>query len=257
MCKECGCASRPHEHVHPHGRVSSETRTLTLHERLLDENDRVAVHNRESFEAAGVLVVNLLSSPGSGKTALLERTLSDLGTVLRCAVVVGDLQTDNDAQRLRRCGAPAAAVNTGTLCHLESGMVAEACKALDLRDLDVLFIENVGNLVCPAAFDLGEHLRVVVLSTTEGEDKPLKYPLAFKTANLVIVNKLDLAEPAGFNRALALDNIGRVTPEAHVLEVSARTGQGMREWYDYLRERVHARVKHLGSPPVAASLTVP
>jgi hydrogenase nickel incorporation protein HypB len=215
----------------------TEQRTLAVHEHLLARNDHRAEQNRELFRSKGLLVLNVLSSPGSGKTRLLERTLSDLGQRLRLAVVVGDLQTDNDAQRLSGRGAPVVPITTGTVCHLEAEMIARATAELDLDTLDLLIIENVGNLVCPASFDLGEDLRVVLLSTTEGEDKPMKYPLAFKTANVVLVNKIDLAEAVGFDRQAALENIRRVAPQATVLEVSARTGAGLEAWYHYLESR--------------------
>lgn len=212
--------------------------TVPVGESLKARNDRLARANRELFRAHGLLVLNLLSSPGSGKTALLERTLSEYGRRRRMGVVVGDLQTDNDARRLTGRGAPVVPVTTGTVCHLEADMVARACAGLDLAALDVLAIENVGNLVCPASFDLGEEVRVVVLSTTEGEDKPLKYPRAFKTAQVVVVNKTDLAGVVGFDRAAALANVRAVNPDAAVLELSARTGQGMEDWYAHLERLV-------------------
>ncbi len=240
MCRDCNCsipASPPeNDHAPKLGGQSHppEQRTLVVHEHLLARNDRQAEHNRERFRSKGVLVLNVLSSPGSGKTRLLERTLSDLGQRLRLGVVVGDLQTDNDARRLSGRGAPVVPITTGTVCHLEAEMVARAAAQVDLNALDILIIENVGNLVCPASFDLGEDLRVVLLSTVEGEDKPLKYPLAFKTATVVLVSKIDLAEAAGFDRQAALENVRRVAPQAVVLEVSAHTGAGLDSWYHYL-----------------------
>jgi hydrogenase nickel incorporation protein HypB len=246
MCRDYKCstpASAPeHTHAHEHGHPRAiEQRTLAVHEHLLARNDHQAEHNRELFRSKGLLVLNMLSSPGSGKTRLLERTLSDLGQRLRLGVIVGDLQTDNDAQRLSGRGAPVVQITTGTVCHLEAEMVARAAAQVDLDALDILVIENVGNLVCPASFDLGEDLRVVLLSTTEGEDKPLKYPLAFKTATVVLVSKIDLAEAAGFDRQAALENIRRVAPQAVVLEVSAHTGAGLDSWYHYLESRCAER----------------
>jgi hydrogenase nickel incorporation protein HypB len=202
---------------------------------LLDKNDRLAARNRGFFEKCGMAVLNLVSSPGSGKTTLLERTLDELGRTMRCAVVVGDLETDRDAQRLRRSHAPVAQITTGTACHLDAEMVARGVEALDLAGVRILFIENVGNLVCPASFDLGESIRVVLLSTTEGEDKPLKYPPIFKSAHVVILTKIDLAEVLGFNRAAAAGNIRAIAPQAQLIELSARTGQGMAVWYEFLR----------------------
>jgi hydrogenase nickel incorporation protein HypB len=238
MCRDCGCGQPARKHEHHSVQQSAATvvapRTLIVEHALMAQNDRQAANNRALFLAKKLLVVNLMSSPGSGKTSLLERTLNELGSRLRLGVIVGDLQTDNDARRLRGRGAMIAAIATGTVCHLEAEMVGRAVEEFDLDQLDILIIENVGNLVCPAGFDLGEELRVVVLSTTEGEDKPLKYPLAFKTAHAIVVNKMDLAEAAGFNHAQAIDNLQRVAPQAMILEVSARTGEGMQEWYAFL-----------------------
>jgi hydrogenase nickel incorporation protein HypB len=205
---------------------------------ILDKNDRLAERNRGYFMAKGLLVLNVLSSPGSGKTAFLERTVKDTGSRLKIGVIVGDLETENDAVRLRGAGAEAVQITTGTVCHLEAEMVARAAQKLDLDALDVLVIENVGNLVCPAAYDLGENLRAVLLSVTEGEDKPLKYSTMFKTADAVIVSKIDIAEVVGFDREKALSNIRRVAPQATIFEVSARTGAGMENWQRYLQEKL-------------------
>jgi hydrogenase nickel incorporation protein HypB len=207
---------------------------------LLDKNDRLAARNRAFFKSRGITALNLVSSPGSGKTTLLERTLDELGKTTRCAVVVGDLETDCDAQRLRRNHAPVAQITTGTACHLEAEMVARGVEALDLDGVRILFIENVGNLVCPASFDLGESVRVVLLSTTEGEDKPLKYPPMFKSAHVVLLTKIDVAEVLGFDRAAAVRNIRSIAPQAQVFELSARTGQGMAGWYEFLRSQTGA-----------------
>jgi hydrogenase nickel incorporation protein HypB len=215
--------------------------TIPVGESLKARNDRQARANRDLFRSRGVAVLNLLSSPGSGKTALLERTLSELGRDRRIGVVVGDLQTDNDARRLAGRGGPVVPITTGTVCHLEADMVARACGGLDLGALDLLVIENVGNLVCPASFDLGEEVRVVVLSTTEGEDKPLKYPRAFKTAQAVVLSKTDLAEATGFDRETALRNVREVAPQAVVFELSARTGNGMDRWYEFLVKLIDNR----------------
>ena len=216
--------------------METERRELAVRRGLLVKNDEQAGRNRELFRARGLLAVNVLSSPGSGKTALLERTLADLPPGTHAAVVVGDLATDNDARRLRRPGVEVVQITTGNVCHLDAGMVARACGGMGLDGVRLLFIENVGNLVCPASFDLGEELRVVLLSVTEGEDKPLKYPKMFKTADAVVVTKADLAGAAGFDRAAALENLRLVAPQAVVFELSARTGQGLPGWYAYLRE---------------------
>jgi hydrogenase nickel incorporation protein HypB len=256
MCLDCGC-SQPgaytidgragkfsahththadgttHTHPHHHGH-SHPRQILDLPTGILNANDRVAEQNRGAFRALNLRALNVISSPGAGKTTLLQQTLNTLKGRLRCGVIVGDLATDNDAARLRTTGAPVVPIATGTLCHLEAGMVAEAMQRLDLRALDVLIIENVGNLVCPASFDLGESLRVVLLSVTEGEDKPLKYPPLFHSADVVVVTKTDLATAAGFDRELALKNIRHASPRAKIFELSARTGDGLQTWCDYL-----------------------
>ena len=216
-------------------------RVLHLQERVLGRNQEQAERNRRTFGAAGVTVVNVLSAPGSGKTALLERTLIDLKDEVRAAVIVGDLATDNDARRLARSEATIVQITTGTICHLEASMIARACEDIDLTTLDLLFIENVGNLVCPASFDLGESLRVVLTAVTEGEDKPLKYPTLFKTADLAVVTKIELAAACGFEPKMLHDNIGKIAPQAAIVELSARTGQGLSAGYTRPRGLVHAR----------------
>lgn len=216
----------------------NEHRIVAIHRAVLAKNEDLAACNRALFQEKGIRVLNLLSSPGSGKTTLLERTLIDLAPHVRMGVIVGDLATDNDARRMNGTGAPVVQITTGDICHLEAAMVAEALKRLDLSTLNILFIENVGNLVCPVSYDLGEEARVVLMSVTEGEDKPLKYPTMFKAADVVIITKTDIAEAVGFQRETALQNIRRVAPQARVMEVSARTGAGMEAWYDYLRSHL-------------------
>jgi hydrogenase nickel incorporation protein HypB len=207
-----------------------QPRIVEVREGILKKNDLLARELRERFREAGVFVVSLVSSPGAGKTALLETTLTALEPTRRVAALVGDLATDNDARRLARSGVPVRQIVTGTVCHLEAQMVAHALEGWDLAGLDLLFLENVGNLVCPSSYDLGEALRVVLMSVTEGEDKPLKYPTIFHSADLVLVTKADLAEAAGFDREQALRSIEAVRPGVEVLETSARTGQGMELW---------------------------
>ena len=219
---------------------TAEQRTLIINQGVLSKNDQLAQRNRNLFKSKHLLVLNVVSSPGSGKTAFIERTLTDLKGRLRGGVVVGDLATDNDARRIARSGAPAIQITTGDTCHLDAEMVAEATAKLDLNALQLLIIENVGNLVCPSGYDLGEDVRVVVLSVTEGEDKPLKYPTMFKTADVVIVNKMDIAEAVEFDRDTAISNIHRMVPQATIFEVSARTGQGMEKWYQFLELRIRA-----------------
>jgi hydrogenase nickel incorporation protein HypB len=208
---------------------------------LLEKNDILAERNRGWFLGRGLLALNLVSSPGSGKTTLLERTLDEFGRRHKCAVVVGDLETDNDAQRLNRGHAAVAQIITGTVCHLDASMVARSVESLDLTGAEVLFIENVGNLVCPASFDLGEQIRVVLLSTTEGEDKPLKYPPIFKSAHVVLMTKVDVADTLGFKRSVAAENIRRIAPQAKLIQLSARSGEGMEEWYEFLRTHLVKR----------------
>ena len=276
MCLECGCTQpepfrvKPlgaptiastttglstvpgdalrHEHTHEDGTTHSHaegdhshshdapSRTVSLGLSLLAKNDRLAERNRGFFIGRGLFAVNLVSSPGAGKTALLERTLDEFGKQVGCAVIVGDLETDNDAQRLHRPHVPVVQITTGTACHLDAEMVSKGAEAIDLAGVRVLFIENVGNLVCPASFDLGETMRVVLLSTTEGEDKPLKYPPIFKSAHVVLLTKTDVAEVLGFDRRAAMENIRRVAPQAKVLELSSRSGEGMEAWYEVLRQ---------------------
>jgi hydrogenase nickel incorporation protein HypB len=214
-----------------------QTRLVEVRQHVLKYNDVVARALRERFRAAGVFVVSLVSSPGAGKTAFLEKVLERLRPRRRVAALVGDLATDNDARRLARSGAPVRQITTGTVCHLEAEMVRRALEDWDLGELDYLFIENVGNLVCPATFDLGEDLRLVLFSVTEGEDKPLKYPTIFHTADVALITKIDLAAAAEFDRAAARRGIESVRPGMAVGEVSARTGEGMEDWLRWLEGR--------------------
>ena len=228
-----------HEHTHDTG--GEARRTVEVRRAILDKNDRLAERNRGFFRARGLLVLNFLSSPGSGKTTFIRESVRKLGPDLKAGVIVGDLATDNDAQRLRESGAPVVQITTGTVCHLEAEMVGRALKQLDLTGLNLLIIENVGNLVCPASYDLGEDLRVVLLSVTEGEDKPLKYPPMFQSADVVVISKLDLAEACGYDRDTALANIRRAAPKARVFEVSAKTGQGLDAWREFLLQQHQER----------------
>jgi hydrogenase nickel incorporation protein HypB len=218
-----------------------QPRIVEVREGVLKKNDLLARELRERFRNAGVSVVSLVSSPGAGKTALLERTLRELKAERRVAALVGDLATDRDAERLSRAGVPTRQITTGTVCHLEAQMVSDALSGWDLRSLDLLFIENVGNLVCPSSYDLGEELRVVLMSVTEGEDKPLKYPTIFNSADLAVITKIDLADAVGFQRDEAYRNIRDVRPGLEILETSARTGQGMEEWLSRLLRPPAAR----------------
>ena len=218
--------------------MSTEPRLVEVRRNILKQNDVIAAELRQRFREAGVYTVSLVSSPGSGKTAFLEKTLSLLGQSHRVAALVGDLATDNDAARLRRSQAPVKQITTGTVCHLEAAMVRSALEGWNLDELDFLFIENVGNLVCPSSYDLGENLRLVLLSVTEGEDKPLKYPTIFNTADVAVITKIDLAAAVEFDQEAVLSNIQAVRPNMHVLRVSAKTGEGLDEWQRFLEARL-------------------
>jgi hydrogenase nickel incorporation protein HypB len=212
----------------------SEPRLVEVRKNVLKANDVIARSLRERFRSAGVFVVSLVSSPGSGKTAFLEKTLTALRANYRVAALVGDLATENDAVRLARSQAPVKQIITGTICHLEAAMVEKSLVEWDLNTLDFLFIENVGNLVCPSSYDLGENLRIVLMSVTEGEDKPLKYPTIFNSADLAVITKMDLAAAVEFNSSAARANIQAVRPGMHVFELSTKSGEGIRNYFDFL-----------------------
>ena len=214
--------------------MSPQPRLVEVRQNVLKQNDIVARELRQRFHQAGVYVVSLVSSPGSGKTAFLEKTLTLLRPDYRVAALVGDLATENDAVRLARSHAPVKQITTGTLCHLEAAMIRNALEGWELEQLDFLFIENVGNLVCPASYDVGEDLRVVLLSVTEGEDKPLKYPTIFNTADVAVLTKMDLAEAVEFDLAAVGSNVQRVRPGMPLLKVSSKSGAGMDEWLRFL-----------------------
>lgn len=223
--------------------MRAEPRLIEVRKNVLRQNDVVARALRDRFRAAGVFVVSLVSSPGSGKTAFLEKTLTMLRTNYRVAALVGDLATENDALRLARSQTPVKQITTGTLCHLEASMVQTALEGWDLTQLDFLFIENVGNLVCPASYDLGEDLRLVLISVTEGEDKPLKYPTIFNSADVAIVTKVDLAAAVEFSWETAYNNIQAVRPGMGVFQLSAKTGDGIDAYLGFLAARL-AELRH-------------
>ncbi len=270
MCTTCGCGpeelnhdhhhhdhdhhhSHEHEHEHGNGHVHSHShdhshaaenataRTVTVETDILAKNNRLARENRNLFFRKGIFVLNLVSSPGSGKTAILERTLLDLRERLRFAVIEGDQQTDNDAVRIAATGVPVKQVNTGAGCHLDAHMVSHAVENFDLDALDVLLIENVGNLVCPASFDLGENHKVVVLSVTEGEDKPLKYPAMFHNADVMLLNKVDLLPHLDFDADKCREMARRVNPDILIFDLSAKSGEGMDAWYRWIASRTRER----------------
>lgn len=236
MCESCGCADRSNAVARAgHGSVLG---------RLLQANDRAAAHNRRHFEAHGVAAFNLMSSPGSGKTALLEATIAALRREFALGVIVGDLQTDNDARRIRALGVPVVQVTTANACHLDAAMVHDALHDLPLDQLDLLFIENVGNLVCPAAFDLGQHRNVVLLSVTEGDDKPAKYPVMFRAADLVLVSKIDLAPVMeDFDQRRVERAVRALANAAPVLALSGRKAINLEPWFAWLRNEVQRATK--------------
>jgi hydrogenase nickel incorporation protein HypB len=218
--------------------MSTAPRLIEVRAKVLKQNDLLARELRDQFRRSGVYVVSLVSSPGSGKTAFLEKLLARTSTSHRVAALVGDLATENDAARLRRAAPQVKQITTGTICHLDAQMVKRALDEWELSDLDLLFIENVGNLVCPSSYDLGEELRIVLLSTTEGEDKPLKYPTIFNGADVAVITKMDLAAATEFDLMATRRNIQSVRPGMQVFEVSSKTGQGMDEFLSFLRAQL-------------------
>ncbi len=256
MCTVCGCGEgetriegHQHAHHHPdeqthdygtgpahaHAPGLSQARMVQIEQDILGKNNEYAAANRRWFSERGILALNLVSSPGSGKTTLLTRTIQDLKNDLKLSVIEGDQQTANDAERIRKTGVKALQINTGKGCHLDGHMVGHGLEALAPEDNSVLFIENVGNLVCPAAFDLGEAHKVVILSVTEGEDKPLKYPDMFHAADLMILNKIDLLPYLAFDTDECINYARRVNPGIKVLHVSATTGEGISSWYQWIK----------------------
>ncbi|UCD28437.1 MAG: hydrogenase nickel incorporation protein HypB [Planctomycetota bacterium] len=218
---------------------------INVVENVLKANDAVAEANRRRLEQVHLLAVNLMSSPGSGKTTLLESTIPALGTDFPCAVLVGDLQTTRDAERLGRAAVQATQINTGKGCHLDAAQVAEGLKGLDLERLAFLFIENVGNMVCPASYDLGEHVKAVLLSVPEGDDKVAKYPVLFQGADVILLTKIDLIGVLDFDRDRVLDDISKLNTRAPIIEVSSKTGQGIDKWLAWLAEQRKQRVETL------------
>ena len=249
MCATCGCGddtttitvagdAHPHSHDHDHDHPHTRTETITLEQKVLAKNDLIAEQNRQWLAERAILALNMTSSPGAGKTTLLERTIRELEGYRPVAVIEGDQETLLDAERIQAAGARAVQVNTGAGCHLDADMVHRALHALDPEPESLLFIENVGNLVCPALFDLGEHSKVVVISVTEGQDKPLKYPHMFAAAGLVLINKIDLVPYVSFNLEACLGFARSVNPGVEILPVSATTGDGLDAWYDWIRTKI-------------------
>ncbi|MBW2604246.1 MAG: hydrogenase nickel incorporation protein HypB [Deltaproteobacteria bacterium] len=226
------------------GGKNTETREIKIVRKVLDVNDTIAHQNRELFREKGVFVINVMSSPGSGKTAILVKTLSHITPKIRCAVIVGDICTSNDADRLAGFGAPVVQINTdafGGDCHLAAHVIKTAAGNFNLDEIDLLIVENLGNLVCPAEFDMGENLRIVVLSVTEGEDKPLKYPLMFRVCDAALLNKIDLLPYLDYDREAAVQNILKVNPEMQIFETSAKTEDGFGSWIEWLKQKLHEK----------------
>ena len=257
MCDTCGCnVTKGNEHLiqegGKHAHTSSGKVAVEVLQNLLSENDHQANHNREHFDGHQVLAINLMSSPGSGKTRLLESTIEALDGKYRIGVVEGDLETENDAERIRAKGVEAFQITTGTACHLDAHMIHHALHHLELERLDLLFIENVGNLVCPASFDLGQHLNVTLLSVTEGDDKPSKYPVIFRAADHVLVTKSDLlAVLDDFEPAKAEQAVRQLAVEAPVSLLSAKSGEGLQEWLDWLDQQVKLQAERRKSGDTA------
>ena len=205
---------------------------------ILKANENIAQKNRDIFDKNKVYTINLMSSPGSGKTSLLERTIDLVKNELRIAVLEGDLQTDNDAQRIEKYDIPVVQINTNGACHLDANMVDRALESFDFKEIDLFVIENVGNLVCPASFELGEHDKVVMVSTTEGDDKPIKYPVMFRKARALLINKIDLLPYTNFNMSKIKKDAMSINPEIRIFEISCRTGEGLGIWVDWLKEQV-------------------
>ena len=251
MCDTCGCNLTPgNEHLVAEdghlAHTSSGSESVEVLKGLLDANDHQAQHNREHFDQHRVLAVNLMSSPGAGKTSLLEATIDELAGDLNIAVIEGDLETENDAKRIREKGVAAIQICTGSACHLDAHMLHTALHELTLNEVDVLFIENVGNLVCPASFDLGQHLNVALLSSPEGDDKPAKYPVMFRAADLVLITKSDLLEVLGdFDPERAGSYIRQLANPAPVLTLSARSGLGIQAWFDWILDQINLHRRRL------------
>ena len=258
MCDTCGCnithgnegLIRPGGKLH---KTESGKEAVTVLHSLLHENDHTAKHNRDHFDSHNVLAINLMSSPGAGKTALLEATIQLLDKNIKIAVIEGDLETENDAERIRKQGVKAIQIATGSACHLDAHMIHQALHNLDLSEFDIVFIENVGNLVCPASFDLGQHLNVVLLSVPEGDDKPAKYPVMFRTSDLVLISKSDLLPILDdFKPENAKRYLHDIASTAPVMEISAKDKSGLPQWLDWINQHIESRKTYLEQHPVTA-----
>jgi len=256
MCDTCGCnITHGNENlIKPGGKLQkteSGKEAVTVLHSLLHENDHTAQHNRMHFDQHNVLAINIMSSPGAGKTALLEATIQQLDKNLRIAVIEGDLETENDAERIRKHGVKAIQIATGSACHLDAHMIHQALHNLDLAELDIVFIENVGNLVCPASFDLGQHMNAILLSVPEGDDKPAKYPVMFRAADLVMISKSDLLPVLDdFKPENAKKYLRDIASTAPVIELSSKDSSGMPEWLDWIKLQLEIRQSYLKENPL-------
>ena len=252
MCKDCGCSitdnhshhhhEEHHHHHHNHGNPTLEDKkTVEVITKILDANDKQAESNRKHFDEHGVFAVNLMSSPGAGKTTLLEKTIEMLNDELKIGVIEGDLETNRDAERIKQKGAPAYQITTGQACHLDAFMVHDGIHHMPLEELDIVFVENVGNLVCPASYDIGTHLNVVLLSVPEGDDKPAKYPVMFRSADLLLITKVDLIDYFDFNIEKAIEETRKLNPKVDVILVSTKDEKGMDKWINYLKMKTALR----------------
>lgn len=250
MCKDCGCSiphtheheHHDHEHAHDHIHANpqlNDPKTVEVITKILDINDTQAKHNREHFEEHGVLAVNLMSSPGAGKTTLLEATIDNGG--LKIGVIEGDLETNQDADRIKAKGAPAHQIATGQACHLDAHMVHDGLHFLEIDGLDIVFVENVGNLVCPASYDVGTHLNVVLLSVPEGDDKPAKYPVMFRAADVLLITKCDLLPYFDFSIEKTVKEARKLNPKVDIIEIDSKSGKGIEQWVNYLKMKKSLR----------------
>ncbi len=250
MCKDCGCSitdnhshhHEEHHHHHNHGNPTLEDKkTVEVITKILDANDKQAESNRKHFDEHGVFAVNLMSSPGAGKTALLEKTIEMLNDELKIGVIEGDLETNRDAERIKQKGAPAYQITTGQACHLDAFMVHDGIHHMPLEELDIVFVENVGNLVCPASYDIGTHLNVVLLSVPEGDDKPAKYPVMFRSADLLLITKVDLIDYFDFNIEKAIEETRKLNPKVDVMIISTKDENSLKNWIDFIKMKSSLR----------------
>ncbi|RMA97862.1 hydrogenase nickel incorporation protein HypB [Hydrogenothermus marinus] len=251
MCKDCGCSITDHHHEHNYQSYNEnhihnnptleDKKTVEVLTKILDANDKQAESNRKHFDENKILAINLMSSPGAGKTTLLEKTIETLKDEIKIGVIEGDLETNKDAERIKAKGVPAYQITTGQACHLDAFMVHDGLHHLPLEKLDLVFVENVGNLVCPASYDIGTHFNVVLLSVPEGDDKPAKYPVMFRSADLVIITKIDLIEHFDFDINKAVEESRKLNPKVDIILLSTKTGEGFENWINFIKMKLNLR----------------